>query len=116
MGRLVWAFEPLDETGGDTGFVDMADETLADKLIDAGKVQCGWNPSGGELRHIDGAAVAAYATRQLKAGGNRPAHPVAHPYNQPEASEPEAAPPAPAKPAEPREAGKKRGRPPKADK
>lgn len=71
MGRLVWAFEPLEETGGETGFVDIEDEAVAEKLIDQGRVQCGWEPDGGEFKHIDGKAVAAYATRQLKAGGTR---------------------------------------------
>ena len=71
MGRLVWAFEPLDETNGVTGFVEVED-AVADKLIKAGKVQDGWDPEGGELKNINSAAIDAYATRQMKAGGARP--------------------------------------------
>lgn len=102
MGRLVWAFEPLEETGGETGFVELADEALAERLIDAGKVQCGWNPEGGEFRYVDSKALAAYATRQLKAGSA-------------EARPPD---PAPAEElqAEPAPERKPRGRPPKAAK
>lgn len=112
MGRLVWAFEPLDETGGQTGFVEIEDEALAERLIDAGKVQCGWNPEGGELKYIDERAVATYATRQLKAGGARATKPVERedPPELPEDPEPPATLLAPAEDAP---SAKKRGRPPR---
>lgn len=106
MGRLVWAFEPLDDLNGETGFVEVDNEALAADLIEQGRVQCGWNPEGGEFRYINSRATEAYRTRQLKAGGPRPAAPEpdpAEPGPEPEAA-PEAAP----------EPEKKRGRPPKA--
>jgi hypothetical protein len=120
MGRLVWAFEPLDELNGETGFVDLADEDLAARLVEAGKVQCGWAPEGGTLKHIDGGKVAAYGTRQLKAGEGapRPApdkRPERPPQREPEAKPPEdpAKPERPPAPASGDDAAKKRGRPPK---
>jgi hypothetical protein len=71
MGRLVWAFQPLDETDGQTGYVELADD-VAEKLIAAGKVQDGWTPGDSGLKHVDGKAVERYATRQIKAGGPKP--------------------------------------------
>ncbi len=59
---IVWAFEPLDELGGATGFVE-CDVALADALIAAGRAQ---DPRIGGLLLRPIAAPGRYATRELK--------------------------------------------------
>jgi hypothetical protein len=100
MARLVWAFEPLDETGGETGFVEIADDAVAQKLIDQGKAQDGWDAGAEGFRHVDGKAVDAYATRQLKAGGGRGKPPATKAERPEQPDEPDTR-PEPRQPDEP---------------
>jgi ABC-type branched-subunit amino acid transport system substrate-binding protein len=36
---VVWAYKPIEELQGKTGFVNVADKELAKKLLDSGEVQ-----------------------------------------------------------------------------
>jgi hypothetical protein len=58
----VWAFEPIDELNGETGFV-ACDAELAQKLIEAEKVQ---DPRVGAL-HLKEIQAGDYNTKQVTA-------------------------------------------------
>jgi len=71
MATTVWAFEPLEELGGETGFLSVDDDKLAEKLIKSGAVQ---DPAVGalELKHIVSApAGGGYRTREMKADNGK---------------------------------------------
>lgn len=115
MARLVWAFEALDQLNGETGYVEVADEALAEKLIGKGAVQ---DPHicGADLKHIESASIQAYATRQLKAGEAAPRATPERPERAPK-PEPEVEGEAPTEaptrtPEAPTDPARKRGRPP----
>ena len=65
MTTFVWAYEPLDELDGQTGFVSVDDDKLAAKLLKSGAVQ---DPAigGNELKQIE-AGKGGYKTREIKA-------------------------------------------------
>ena len=76
MARTVWAFEPLEELGGELGYLSVDDEALAEKLIKAGAVQDPFDPAVGALELkalVPGPVKGGYRTRELKAdrGANK---------------------------------------------
>jgi hypothetical protein len=79
MSRIVWAPDALEELAGATGLVTVEDDTLAERLIEADRVQV--FPQGPEaLRPI---SARGYATRTMAAA------PVPAPAPAPAPAEPD---------------------------
>jgi len=68
MTTLVWAYKPLQELQGQTGFVE-CDEALAKDLIDSGEAQ-DLSVGGFHLKEIES---AEYATKEMTPAKRRAA-------------------------------------------
>lgn len=96
MARTVWAFAPLEELGGETGYVSVEDEALAEELIAGGHAQDPFVIGFDKMKALEAGPARSYRTRQMTA--EKPAPPPP-PAKQPPPPEPNG--------------GKKRGRAPK---
>jgi hypothetical protein len=75
MPRTVWAFEPIEELGGELGYLSV-DDDLAEELIEAGAVQDPYSQDPDfELKALIPGSVRSYKHRQMKAENGDPPDP-----------------------------------------